>query len=90
MSVGFGFALERPFFRQAHVQDDAMKMPGVDGGPFVSTDSPFVGGQSGGPVVNINGQIVAIVQRADSGTTGLGVGAETIRQYVGRFFEGTK
>ena len=86
MSVGYGYALERPFFRQAHVQDDAMKLPDVNGGPFVSTDSPFVGGQSGGPVVDIEGKVVLIVQRGDSGTTGLGVGVETIRQYAGRFF----
>ncbi len=51
-----------------------------------STDSPFVGGQSGGPVVNAAGELVLIVQRGDGGTTGLGVGVETIRARVGRFF----
>lgn len=87
MSVGYGFALERPFFRQAHVQDDKTMIPedGI-GGPFISTDSSFVGGQSGGPIVNGLGEVVAIVQRGDGGTTGLGVGAETIRERVGRFF----
>lgn len=90
MSIGYGYALERPFFRQAHVQDDAMRLPGVDGGPFISTDSSFVGGQSGGPVVNSDGDVVAIVQRGDGGTTGLGVGAETLRQFVGRFFTAPK
>src|SRR5258708_25910718 len=29
MSIGFGYALERPFFRQAHVQDDKMVLNGV-------------------------------------------------------------
>ena len=87
MSVGYGFALERPFFRQAHVQDDQLMIPeGGVGGPFISTDSPFVGGQSGGPVVNHAGEIVAIVQRGDGGSTGLGTGAELIRARVGRFF----
>ncbi len=86
MSIGFGYALERPFFRQAHIQDDKMILPGVDGGPFVSTDSAFVGGQSGGPVVNMAGEVVLIVQRGDGATTGLGVGVETIRERVGRFF----
>ena len=86
MSIGYGYALERPFFRQAHVQDDRMVLPGVEGGPFISTDSPFVPGQSGGPVIDIAGNVVAIVQRGDGGTTGLGVGAETMLARVGRFF----
>jgi S1-C subfamily serine protease len=91
MSVGYGFALERPFFRQAHVQDDALMIPqdGV-GGPYISTDSPFVGGQSGGPVVNAAGEVVLIVQRGDGGTTGLGVGVDIIRDRMGRFFEKVK
>lgn len=85
MSVGYGYALERPFFRQAHVQDDQLVLDG-SGGPFISTDSPFVPGQSGGPVVNIAGEIVAIVQLGDRGTSGMGVGVEIIRERVGRFF----
>lgn len=87
MSAGFGYALERPFFRQAHVQDDALTIPsnGV-GGPYISTDAPFVGGQSGGPVVNVAGEVVMIVQRGDNGTTGMGVGVEIIRERMGRFF----
>lgn len=88
MSIGYGYALERPFFRQTHVQDDKMSLPGVEGGPFISTDTTFVGGQSGGPVVNAAGEVVLIVQRGDGGTTGIGVGAETIRDRVGRFFAG--
>jgi len=87
MSIGYGYALERPFFRQAHVQDDALMIPDAGiGGPYISTDSSFVPGQSGGPVVNAAGEIVAIVQRGDGGTTGLGVGAEIIRERMGRFF----
>lgn len=86
MSAGFGYALERPFFRKASVQDDAMMMPEAGGGPYISTDAPFVGGQSGGPVVNRAGEVVAIVQMGDRGTTGLGVGAELIRARMGRFF----
>lgn len=85
MSVGYGYGLERPFFRQAHVQDDQLMLP-QQGGPFISTDSTFVPGQSGGPVVNILGEIVAIVQLGDNGSTGMGVGAETIRERMGRFF----
>jgi S1-C subfamily serine protease len=62
-----------------------MMIPNV-GGPFISTDASFVGGQSGGPVVDINGNVVSIVQRGDDGTTGMGVGVEIIRERMGRFF----
>lgn len=91
MSAGYGYALERPFFRRAHVQDDQLMIPqdGI-GGPFISVDSPFIGGQSGGPVVNQAGDVVSIVQRGDSGSTGLGVGAVIIREVMGRFFGGKK
>jgi S1-C subfamily serine protease len=86
MSAGFGYALERPFFRKAMVSDDAVMIPesGI-GGPFIGVDAGFIGGQSGGPVVNINGEVVSIVQRA-SDKLGIGVGAEIIRERMGRFW----
>jgi S1-C subfamily serine protease len=86
MSAGFGMGLERPIYRQAHVSDDNTMIPEI-GGPFISLDSAFVGGQSGGPVVNLSGEVVMIVQRA-SGTVGIGVGADIIRTRMGRFFSG--
>jgi S1-C subfamily serine protease len=85
MSIGYGMALERPFFRIAHVSDDAVYIPNVEGGPYIGLDAAFVGGQSGGPVVDHNGNVVMIVQRA-SNTVGIGVGAEVIKERVGRFF----
>lgn len=88
MSAGYGYALERPFFRKANIQDDQLTIPEAGiGGPFISTDAPFVPGQSGGPVVNLAAEVVAIVQRGDTGTTGIGVGAEILRERMGRFWE---
>jgi serine protease Do len=86
MSVGYGYALERPFFRKSMVSDNAVMIPesGI-GGPFIGVDSGFIGGQSGGPVVDINGDVVAIVQRA-SDKLGIGVGASVIRERMGRFW----
>lgn len=87
MSCGYGMGLERPFFRQAHVQDDQTSVPGTgQAGTFISLDSAFVGGQSGGPVVNAAGEVLMIVQRA-SETVGIGVGADIIRDRMGRFFQ---
>lgn len=83
-SYGFGYALERPMFRLAHVSDDKAEIPDLPGGPFVMIDAAYVGGQSGGPCVNATGEVVSIVQRA-SGLVGIGIGVETIRDRVGRF-----
>jgi S1-C subfamily serine protease len=85
-SYGYGFALERPMFRVTHIADDKTYIPeeGI-GGPFIVTDAVFVGGQSGGPVVNQAGEVVMIVQRGGSGV-GLGVGAEVIKAKAGKYF----
>jgi S1-C subfamily serine protease len=85
-SYGYGFALERPMFRVTHIADDKTYIPeeGI-GGPFIVTDAVFVGGQSGGPVVNTQGEVVMIVQRGGSGV-GLGVGAEVIKAKAGKYF----
>lgn len=87
MSVGFGYALDRPFFKTAHVSDTAVEIHTDNiGGPFIGVDASFTPGQSGGPVLNSAGEVVAVVQRGDGGTLGLGVGAEVIRARFGRFF----
>lgn len=84
MSAGYGYALKRPFFRKAMVSDNGVMIPEI-GGPFIGVDSGFIGGQSGGPVVNINGEVVAIVQRA-SDKLGIGVSASVMRERMGRFW----
>jgi S1-C subfamily serine protease len=85
-SYGYGFGLERAMFRTATISDDQSVIPEIPGGPFIQTDAQFVPGQSGGPVVNVSGDVLLIVQRGGGGV-GIGVGAETIRAAVGRFFE---
>jgi S1-C subfamily serine protease len=83
-SYGFGYSLERPMFRVAHVSDDKTYIPET-GGPFYVIDAAFVPGMSGGAVVNVAGEVVMIVQMA-SDRVGLGIGAEAIKSKVGRFF----
>lgn len=84
-SYGYGWGLERPFFRVAHVSDNKTTIPDLEGGPWVIVDGAYVPGQSGCPVVNAKGEVVAIVQRT-SNTTGLGVGVEVIRDKFGKYF----
>lgn len=85
LACGFGYALERPFYRSARISDNAIVIAGI-AQTFIGTDAPYIGGMSGGPVVNDRGEIVSIVQRSDGSALGIGAGAETIRARVGRFF----
>jgi S1-C subfamily serine protease len=84
-SYGYGWGLERPMFRVAHISDDNSFVTSIEGGPWFVFDAGFVGGQSGGPVVNIDGEVVSVVQRSGDGT-GLGMGVEVIAEKVGKYF----
>ena len=81
-SFGWGYALEQPLFRVAHVSAADVALERAH---YLAVDSSFVPGQSGGPVVNIQGEVVMIVQMGND-VIGLGVGAERIEDRVGRFF----
>lgn len=85
-SYGYGYGLDRPLFRVAHVSDDKTTLPEVEGGPRLSIDAAFVPGQSGGPVVDLDGNIVMIVQLGND-IMGLGQGTETIKDRVGKYAE---
>lgn len=88
-SFGYGMGLEKPLFRIAHVSAETyIPYEGI-GGPLFFVDGAFVGGQSGGCVVNTSGEVVMMVQRSST-SVGIGVGAEIIRQKVGRYWEKPK
>ncbi len=83
-SMGYGAGLVDPMFRIAHVSNVRLDIEGLSG-PFIMIDAGFVGGQSGGPVVNDKGELVMIVQRGND-SLGIGVGVEIIRDKVGKYF----
>lgn len=87
ISIGFGYGLDSIQMRRTTVSSNSILLPGnPNPGPFVGINNSFTPGQSGGPVLNTNGNVVAIVQLGDEATLGLGEGVETIRERVGRFF----
>lgn len=85
-SYGYGLGLERPLFRVAHISDNKLEIPVYTGGQLIAIDAAFVPGQSGGPVVNSEGDVVMIVQASGDGV-GVGIGVETIKGKMGRYFE---
>ena len=54
--------------------------------PGVFVQGGYIGGMSGGPVVDAQGKMVSIVQRAGE-LSGYGVGVETIRVFLGGVLE---
>lgn len=83
-SFGYGYALDQPLFRVAHVS--ARNANIGERVQYLAVDSSFVPGQSGGPVLNAAGEVVMIVQLG-TGVVGFGVGAERIEDRVGRYFQ---
>lgn len=81
-SFGWGYAMEQPLFRVAHI---SAKDVALERAHYMAIDAAFVPGQSGGPVVNLNGEIVMVVQLGND-ISGFGVGAEGVEDKMGRFF----
>jgi S1-C subfamily serine protease len=88
-ALGYGYGLEKPMLRIAHVSSESyIPYEGI-GGPLFFVDATFVGGMSGGPSVNAAGEVVMMVQRGTD-SVGIGVGAETMRSRVGRYWQKAK
>ena len=69
----FGFAREsglKEHFRAGVVSGVEAVVDGLDGA-WTVTDQPFIGGMSGGPVVDTDGKLISMVQRSNS-VTGIG------------------
>lgn len=80
-SLGFGYGFKEAMFRMSYI---ATARANVDSNQLVLTDTGFVPGQSGGPVVNAAGEVVMIVQLA-SDRVGAGAGVELLRNQIKRF-----
>jgi S1-C subfamily serine protease len=84
-SYGFGWNLEKPLFRVGHISVESIALEGYERAQRLGIDASFVGGQSGGPVINAAGEIVMVVQLTNP-EAGWGVGAEVIADKVGKYF----
>jgi S1-C subfamily serine protease len=85
-SFGHGYGLGEPMLRRALISAKTyIPYQGI-GGPLFLTDLTFVEGMSGGPVVNVAGEVVMMVQKGTD-AVGVGVGAETLRAKIGKYWE---
>jgi S1-C subfamily serine protease len=88
-SFGYGGGYERPMLRLAHISQPRALVPEAGPGEWIMLDGAFVGGQSGGPVVNAQGEVLLIVQMSNA-VMALGRSSETIRDRVGKWIEKVK
>lgn len=85
-SFGYGGGYETPMLRRAYIAQPKALIPDAGPGEWVMVDSGFIGGQSGAPAVNTEGEVVMIVQMS---TTQMGVGrsAEVIKDRAGKYLQ---
>jgi S1-C subfamily serine protease len=85
-SFGYGGGYERPMLRITTVSQPDALVPDAGPGEWVQFGAGFIGGQSGGPIVNEAGEVIAIVQMSTP-TMGIGRSAEEIRKQVGKYLQ---
>ncbi len=85
VSWGFGGGYPRGMLRHAWVSQSKAIVPDAAPEEWVLFDSAFVGGQSGGAVVNEKGEVVAIVQMS-SDRMALGRGVSRLKDRVGKYW----
>ena len=73
-AAGFGYGLPGHMFRVGVVSNPAKDLSPELTGLWLETDQPYVGGMSGGPVVNARGRVIGMVQRYNDA---IGIGRST-------------
>jgi S1-C subfamily serine protease len=89
-SLGYGYGFAIPQFRRGVVS--LLELPGENIHILTEKttvnvyDIQWMGGMSGGAVVNAAGEVISVVQVEEGGRSGLGRPLETIRKHTAQFF----
>lgn len=86
-TTGYGYGMDKPIFRHEYVAEPDNPMP-YEGfsGKYLFVDNGYIGGMSGGPVVNQDGRMVGIVQMGDR-DSGFGRGIDYILKLTRTFWK---
>jgi S1-C subfamily serine protease len=81
--IGFGYGLNDYLVtpNKAEILNYRISIEGKKSWPGTVFMGPFIGGMSGGPIIDKNGKVVGVVQAADS-ITAYGVNVATIQEFL--------
>jgi S1-C subfamily serine protease len=82
-AMGFAYGLEAAMFRASIVSHPYMLIPGR--GYFLVYGASFIGGMSGGPIIDANGEVIGIVQLGNN-DVGLGKPIDVILSATAAFW----
>lgn len=84
-SFGFAYGLKQPMFRAGSLSGVGIALPDLPG-VWSITDQSFIGGMSGGPVVDMYGKVIMMVQRGN-GDIGVGKSIKEIFGITGEYWK---
>lgn len=89
-TLGHGYGFNETLFRAGYVAHPGVDLSGEFGRPYIGLwvilDAPYIGGMSGGPVFDLDGRVVGVVQQAD-GYSGFGLNMDTILESTGFYWK---
>lgn len=83
VAIGYGYGEYDLIAKVAHIANPAFF---VHDQPWLMFDSGYVGGMSGGPVLDLDGRVVGTIQRTDD-VTGAGRPLAVVLELTGKFWE---
>lgn len=83
VAIGYGYGEYTPLAKVAHIANPWFV---VEEEPWMMFDNGYVHGMSGGPVLDMDGRVIGVIQRTDD-VTGTGRPLAVVLELTGQFWE---
>jgi len=87
-AYGYAYGWEAPFLKTGYISIPSASSPMFGNRPITFVTFAFIGGMSGGPVVDSSGDVVTLVNQSNrDGQAGMGLALGAILEATGTFWE---